>query len=318
MKSSRFFLVLPALCALFAFARDDEAAKSVAKSGRALITADRLVSDVEKLASKEFEGRGAGTPGDKKAIAWIEEQFKAIGLSPKGSDGFRQGFEGKRKLQLENVVGLLPGSDEKLKDEYIVVGAHHDHLGKRGEKGKEKIYYGADDNASGCAALIEIARAFKESGAPKRSLLFAIFDGEEIGLLGSKYFAEHPTVEKKQIVAMINLDMVSRGDLDHVCVSGAKDCPTLFALAHSAAPQESLTLDVTHDVEWRDSSDHGPFADAKIPYLYFGVEDHEDYHKPTDTPDKIVKVKFERIARLVYLTLEAAANAPPEVRPADK
>lgn len=285
--------------ALFAFAAAgrEEVAPRADLAAALTVTADPMAKHIEKLASEDFEGRGAGTPGGEKAITWLEEQFREIGLSPKGENGFRQPFKGPKDRKLVNLVAALEGTDAKAKREYIVLGAHHDHLGKR----SDKIYFGADDDASGCAAVLEIARALKAAGGAKRSYLFILFDGEEIGLRGSRHFVSKPTVEKEAIVAMLNLDMVGRGDVGHVCLSGPRDWPMLKAIADRFAPDVELRLETKYDAEWRNASDHGPFADAKIPYHYFGVEDHEDYHKPTDTADKIVKDKIEKIARLVFL-----------------
>lgn len=294
---NRTFVVISTLLLALTAALGREGSSRADLVAAKTIGAEALTKHVAKLASDEFEGRGAGSPGDEKAVTWLEEQFREIGLAPKGENGFRQPFKGPKDRKLMNLIGYLEGTDEKLKRETIVISAHHDHLGKRGEK----VYYGADDNASGCASVLEIARALKAAGGAKRSYLFILFDGEEIGLRGSRYFIANPTVEKSGIVANLNLDMVSRGALDHVCLSGPKEWPNLKAVADRFAPDVELALDTTHDTEWRNQSDHGPFADAKIPYLYLGVEDHEDYHKPTDTADKVVKEKLEKIARLTYL-----------------
>src|SRR5262245_22864680 len=158
------------------------------------LRSEKLAEHVKVLASDDFEGRGAGTEGDRLAIAYIEKQLRPIGRPPGGAEAYRQSFQVKGK-SLTNVVARLEGSDAQLRDEYVVLGAHHDHLGKRAGK----TFFGADDNASGCAALIEVAKAMKDAGAPKRSILFVAFDGEEIGLLGSKHFVSHPPVAREKI-----------------------------------------------------------------------------------------------------------------------
>ena len=267
------------------------------------ITKTRLLTHIEALASEDFEGRGAGTEGGRMGAAYVEQQFEALGLAPKGTRKFRQAFKGRGKKMM-NVVGLLKGYDETLSKEYVVIGAHFDHLGVR----REKTYPGADDNASGCAAMFEVARAFTDGGKPARSVLFIGFDGEEIGLLGSRHFVKKPTVPKKRIVAMFNLDMVGRGETGDVRVCGTPYSSRLKAIVEAAAPRVDLKLHYDFERQWRSASDHGPFGDAKIPFLYFGVVDHGDYHKPSDQADKINGPKIERIARLVYLTARRVAD----------
>lgn len=293
-------------CLVVALAISTFAENPSENSAHLRITGDDLVKHVETLASPDYEGRKAGTQGGEKAIDYVVDRFRTIGLRPRGTKSYEQPFEGQGGVDCANVIGLLDGSDDKLKHEYVVIGAHHDHLGKK----KGVLFPGADDNASGVAALLEIARWMKEEGKPARSILFITFDSEESGLLGSKHFVDRPTVEREKIVAMINFDMVSRGALEHVCVCGKSESPEFAAYVEAAAPLVDLALDFSYDAKWRGSSDHGSFANVKIPWLYFGVEDHEDYHRPTDTADKISKPKLEKIARLGYLTLLAVANAP--------
>jgi Zn-dependent M28 family amino/carboxypeptidase len=270
----------------------------------ASIVEARLTRHIGELASPSYQGRGAGSEGAAKAAQYLREQFKAIGLEPAGTSGFDQAFEaGGQKLK--NVIGRLEGDDETLRSEYVVLGAHYDHLGVI----DGVMYPGADDNASGCAALIEVARAFTLGDRPKRSLLFIAFDSEEHGLRGSKHFVKEPTVPRPKIVAMINLDMVSRGDTDTLQVCGAALTAEMKAMAEHVAPDVGLKLRYEFEEKWRHASDHGPFGDAGIPFLYFGVEDHPDYHKPSDTADKANGKKIERIARLTYLTAREVADA---------
>lgn len=281
------------------------------------LTGDRIKAHIDKLTSDEFEGRGAGSEGGMLARDFMERAFRNLGLKEAGTEGFRQPFRTKGRgrskstdLDLCNVIGVLEGSDPELKKQYVVIGAHYDHLGRR----NGSIYPGADDNASGSAALIEVARAFTLGEHPKRSLLFIAFDGEEIGLLGSRQFVKSPTVKDEAIVAMLNMDMVSRGPDGDLWLSGISESSAMKAAVEAAAPLAELTLHFEHDREWRQSSDHGPFADAGIPFLYFGVPDHEDYHKPTDTADKVNATLLQRAARVVYLTAKTVGNAdsPPE------
>jgi Zn-dependent M28 family amino/carboxypeptidase len=296
-------LIAPAL-----LARNDDLTK---------LDGAKITKHIEVLASPEYEGRAPGTAGGAKAVEYVIAQFQSIGLKAKGTSGFRQPFANKKGVKHTNVVGLLEGSDATLKKEYVVVGAHHDHLGNK----DDTLFPGADDNASGVATLLEIAAALKENGAPKRSVLFVTFDGEERGLIGSKHFIEKPPVPIGSIVAMINFDMVSRGAATHVCVCGKSESPELIAHAEANAERAGIALNFDYDAKWRNSSDHGSFANAQIPWLYFGVEDHEDYHKPTDTADKVDRAKIEKIARLGYLTLRGVAEAekpPGYVKPEAK
>lgn len=264
-----------------------------------------LVRHVEVLASEDFEGRGAGTPGGKLAATYMVRLFKEAGLAPRGTRRYLQPFQARNR-SLTNVVGLLEGADPALAQEYVLIGAHFDHLGRNGDT----IWFGADDNASGCAVLIEVARAFQAAGAPRRSVLFVSFDSEERGLAGSKHFVAEPVVPLDRIVAMVNLDMVSRGETEELRVVGTPYSPLLKEIVEAAAPAAELELFYDHEQDWRHASDHGPFGDAGIPFLYFGVLDHEDYHKPTDTADKINAEKLERIARLAFLTVRGIADAP--------
>lgn len=276
------------------------------------LAGDRIKAHIVKLTSDEFEGRGAGTEGGMLARDYMERAFRSLGLKEAGTEGFRQPFRTKGRgrskatdLDLCNVVGILEGSDAELKKQYVVIGAHYDHLGRR----NGTIYPGADDNASGSGALLEVARAFTLGERPKRSLLFIAFDGEEIGLLGSRHFVKAPTVKDEALVAMLNMDMVSRGPDGDLWLSGVSESSAMKAAVEAAAPLAELTLHFEHDREWRQSSDHGPFASAGIPFLYFGVPDHEDYHKPGDTADKVNETLLLRASRVVYLTAKSVANA---------
>jgi len=280
------------------------------------LDADHLRAHVDALASDEFEGRDAGTDGGRLAAGYMENQFKALDLKPGVSNkSFRQAFR-HRGDKLTNVIARIDGSDADLKDECIVIGAHFDHLGRNGDQ----IYNGADDNASGCAAILEIARHFASpalgnhghpgtQGPPRRSLLFIAFDGEEDDLAGSRWFVKHPTVPLKRIAAMINLDMISRGETGEVRACGPRWSPGLDTILQELAPGCDLKVHADREREWRHASDHGPFGDEQIPFLYLGVLDHVDYHRPTDTADKVDIEKLRRIATLAGRVVERLANA---------
>ncbi len=268
-------------------------------------TKESLMRHVEELTSKEYEGRGAGTKGGRKAAEYIVKQFRTAGLRAFDGEDYLQAFT-HNGLSLNNVVGYIAGADPQLKEEFVVLGAHFDHMGINK---KDEMYPGADDNASGCAVLIEVARALSQPAAVKRSLMFIAFDGEEKGLLGSRWWIANSAVPKEKIVAMINLDMVCRMETEAVHVCGTPYSTELKSIVETQASEAKLELKYDKEREWLKSSDHYPFFKAGIPFLYFGVVEHEDYHRPTDTADKCNQEKLRRIALLTYLTMRETGNA---------
>ena len=276
--------------------------------GPTRVSAERLMQDVQALSSPELEGRLTGSPGNHKAQAFILRRFGALGLkaivpTPDGAGStFRQEFR-----DAANLMGSIEGSAELAR--FTTVTAHYDHLGVR----DGVVYPGADDNASGVAAMLAAAEYFTQH-RPRRSMLFIAFDGEEEGLQGSRYFVAHAPVPLRAIVLEVNLDMVARGDRNELVVAGTYYSPALKGPVAAAARGRSLALLFGHDrpgiargamEDWTHSSDHGPFHDAGIPFLYFGVEDHADYHRPTDTADKIPRTFFLNAANLIVDTLLA-------------
>ena len=242
----------------------------------------RLIADISALAADSMEGRRIGTPGGARARAFLIGALKRDGIAPVGGQ-FEMPFTAKSRaaeLNGVNLVGIVRGT--KHADRYIVVSAHYDHLGVR----NGVIYNGADDNASGTAAVLAMARWFK-THLPENSIIFALFDGEESGLLGAKAFLEHPPVPIERIIANVNLDMVSRNVKGELYASGATPYPVMKPLLDSIAAIAPVKLLLGHDTgvgenNWIQQSDQGPFATKKIPFVYFGVEDHPDYHKPGD------------------------------------
>lgn len=219
----------------------------------------------------------------------------------------------------ENVVGVLPGRDQRLEQRYVVVSAHYDHLGVRNDS---IIYNGADDNASGTSAVLSVAKAFNaDKIKPKRSILILFVSGEEKGLLGSTYFVNHAPVPLEQISADINLDMIGRNAPDSLYVIGSNmlsaDLDTLTRNAANDVP--GLYLDYAFNsrnepYRYYFRSDQYNFAKIDIPVVFFFAGTHEDYHKPTDTPDKLNYVKISKVARLAYLIVRGTANLPQELR----
>ena len=252
------------------------------------IDSTRLISDLRVLSADSMEGRRIGTPGNARARTFIENAVKRIGLRPvkeKLSVPFTAKSRTGTDLRGVNIVSLLRGRMHP--DRYIVISAHYDHLGVR----NGVTYSGADDNASGSAAVLALAQWYKYH-PPENSMLFVWFDGEESGLVGSKAFVEHPPVPIEKIIANVNLDMVGRNAKGELYAAGAAPYPVMKPLLDSLAASARVKLMLGHDTgtgqsNWIQQSDQGPFHLKKIPFVYFGVEDHPDYHKPTD--------KFERI-----------------------
>ena len=214
-------------------------------------------------------------------------------------------------VKTKNIAGTIEGSDPLLKDEWVVYVAHYDHVGKKGDR----IYNGADDNASGSAALIEIAEAFaKNRQKPKRSVLFLHVSGEEKGLLGSRYYVHHPCYPLAKTVACINLDMVSRNHPDSIYVIGSdflsKDMELIINRANEKTKLGfNYEFNRTNDPnQFFYRSDHYNFVEFGVPSVFFFSGTHEDYHQDTDTAGRIDAKKAERVARLAYLTGWGLAN----------
>jgi Zn-dependent M28 family amino/carboxypeptidase len=269
------------------------------------VNRDRLMADLRQVASAEFEGRATGTPGGLKARAWVADAFEHVPLEPAGSAGFLEPFATKDHGEGANVAGRLAGSEPGLQT--IVVSAHYDHLGRK----NGTIYYGADDNASGTVTLAAAARWFA-AHKPRHTMVFVAFDGEEIGLLGSKAFVKSPLFDASRTAIDVNLDMVSRNDRNEIYASGVYQSPWLKPIVMDVQRRSGVTIKMGHDRpkkkrgdpdDWTDQSDHGAFNDVHVPFLYFGVEDHADYHKPTDTADKIDPTFFGNAADMIVEAL---------------
>jgi Zn-dependent M28 family amino/carboxypeptidase len=268
-------------------------------SAAAPIDIDALMATVRTLASAEFEGRRTGTRGGDKAREWVAQRFKSIGLQPLASG--------------TNVVGLCKGTDGG--QNVFVVSAHFDHLGVQ----NGHIYFGADDNASGVAVLLAIAEHCKRTPF-KHDVVFAAFDAEEQGLQGARAFVAKPPIPKARLALNINLDMVARGDKDELYAAGTYHWPHTKPPLDAVAKRASIKLRFGHDRpsdgkdDWTTHSDHAAFHAAGIPFVYFGVEDHPDYHKPTDTADKINPTFFRHSAQTILDAVMALDQAPAAAR----
>ena len=236
--------------------------------------------------------------------------------------GMHRAIKDRTVIQTRNVVGVLEGSDPKLKDEYVLVTGHYDHVGQKGPF----IYHGADDNASACAAVIAVAEAFRAAGAPKRSLMFLVFEAEEDGLLGAFHYVANPIVPLANTVAVLNSDMIGRDEDDPqwnthaeenrnaVNVVGTLYNPDLRRVIEAHNRDIGLKLDFKTDSDdpegWFSRSDHYPFAVKGVPMVMFNTGEHPDYHTTNDTWDRINYPKIEKITKLIYLSAKDLANAP--------
>jgi hypothetical protein len=221
----------------------------------------------------------------------------------------------QKKARTENVVGMIEGSDPVLKNEYIVIGGHYDHLGFGGPGSGSRmpdtvaIHNGADDNASGAAMVIELAgKLAPEKDKLKRSIIFISFSGEEMGLLGSKYFTDHPPVDLKSIKAMFNFDMVGRFDKEKNAISISGTGKSLEADSIIKIYEKGLPFTVTHSPDGYGPSDHASFYASNIPVFFFTTGSHMDYHTPFDDADKLDYQKEKEIGDFAYYLIDNVDN----------
>lgn len=289
--------------------------------------ARRTLADVRFLAADAREGRGVGTQGLRDAGRYVADAFRDAGLAPGAAGSFFQSFAiavdapaaimaRLAGAETRNVVALVPGRDPARHGEVVIVGAHYDHLGLGGFGALDpdstgRMHNGADDNASGTAALLEIARRLGHRRSA-RTLVFVAFSGEELGVLGSTYFVKHPLVGPiDSIYAMINLDMVGRLRGDRLLALGAgtaKEFPGLLDSLNAVADGGRFDLRASGD-GWG-PSDHVSFYAAKRPVLHFFTDLHEDYHRSTDDWDKINATGLARVAAFVSDLVWVLANRP--------
>jgi len=290
------------------------------------------------LAADELAGREAGYPSGRIATAYIEAYFRTLGLEPWNGESYRQPFEAYRKerqkkgrytvhpdsiavlkkevhqrLPLTNVMARIEG---KNPNEIVVMGAHYDHLGVDPLLDGDKIYNGADDNASGVSAVLQIARAFLESGVkPERTIIFALWDGEEKGLLGSEHFVlTYPDLSK--IKGYINFDMIGRNNNEakpkHVVYFYTEAHPAFGEWLKNDVEKYGLQLEPNYRPWDRPigGGDNGSFAKRDIPIIWYHTDGHPDYHMPSDHADRINYEKVVEITRAAYLNLWNLANLP--------
>ncbi|MFD1316006.1 M28 family metallopeptidase [Namhaeicola litoreus] len=284
-----------------------------------------LKKNLIHIASLEFNGRETGKPGQKKASQYLANYYRDLGiLSPMENGNYfqeipKEFFNKNTENGSENVLAYIEGTD--FPEEILVISAHYDHLGNK----DGQIYFGADDDASGTVAVMEIARLFqvakKDGKGPKRSILFLHVTGEEIGLFGSKYYTSHPIFPLNKTVANLNIDMIGRIDKKHeknpnyIYLIGSDKLSTEL---HDLSEQvnqttEKLDLDYTFNSEKDPNrfyyrSDHYNFAKNKIPVIFYFNGTHEDYHKPTDTADKINYELLTKRTNLIFYTAWEIVN----------
>lgn len=290
------------------------------------ITPGELREHLFTFASDEFEGRETGEPGQKLAAEYLKTEYKNLNIpSPLGGDDYFQEvpssvFTRGNVKDTENVLAFIKGTT--LPEEILVISSHYDHVGVD-EEGN--IFNGADDDGSGTVAILEIAEAFKkakEDGfGPKRSILFLNVTGEEKGLVGSKFYTDNPVFPLEQTVANLNIDMIGRiGEGkedagDYVYLIGSDKLSTELHELSEAVNQKYLNLELDYTYNDKNDpnrfyyrSDHYNFAKNDIPIIFYFNGVHEDYHKPTDTPDKIEYELLAKRAQLVFHTAWEIAN----------
>ncbi|MEP5611932.1 MAG: M28 family peptidase [Cyclobacteriaceae bacterium] len=288
------------------------------------INKERLLTDLQILSHDSLEGRGFGTHGNLKGQKFIEKRFEELGVTAAFESGYSQPFEhtigGRRRqrafpiadpmedfsnvpdttLQGANIAAIIPGKTDRV----IVITAHHDHLGII----NGKIYNGADDDGSGTASLFAMAAYFKAKSL-KHTLIFAAVDAEEVGLAGSMYLVDNFPVSLEKISLNVNLDMISHTDSLKLWATGLYHYPQLRPPLDAIKSPIKLWFghDDPNDEElddWTDNSDHQAFHERKIPFIYFGVDDHVDYHRDTDEYENINPEFYVEAVKLIIQAIE--------------
>ena len=293
------------------------------------LSKDELIKHLTIIAGDEMEGRKTGEAGQKMAANYLRNFYKKLEIEAlPGTDDYFQKVPSEAMKRMfspklndsENVVAYIKGSEKP--DEYIVISAHYDHVGvTNGE-----IYNGADDNGTGTTALLEMARmlqiAYKNGNKPKRSIVFLHCTGEEYGLHGSRYFVNSKLIPLENIVADLNVDMIGRRDFvyeknkkDYIYLVGSDKLSTELHDISEAMNKKytNLTLDYTYNAEKHPEmiyyrSDHYNFAKFNIPVIFYYSGEHADYHKPTDTVDKIDFDQMLKRTQLIFVTAWELAN----------
>ncbi len=275
------------------------------------IDEERLLRDLSILAHDSMEGRRVGTAGNERARRYLVAELEAMAIPtpPGGRTAPFPVMAASQSMTGVNVLGMVAGTE--FPSRYMVVSAHYDHLGVV----DGATYNGADDNASGTAALLTLADLFSRM-PPRYSIIFAAFDAEEMGIQGAQAFLSAPPVPRDSILLNVNLDMVSRSAAGELYAAGTYHYPFLEPFVNEVAGRAPISLLKGHDSpewpgagDWTDASDHGPFHRAGIPFLYFGVEDHEGYHRPSDDFEEVTPAFFGNAVRTIVDFLQVADRA---------
>ena len=283
-----------------------------------LFSAARMQQDVALLADKDLAGRGLGTAGLERAADYIAQQFRAAGLQPGGDTGsyyqaWQQPVEAlDTPVAMKNVVAVLPGSDPRYAGQSLVIGAHYDHLGRGENHGRRedrgRIHPGADDNASGVAVLLELARSLSDRPLP-RTLVFIAFTGEEAGKLGSRHYLRHTGgYPADSIIAMLNLDTVGRLGDRPLILFGTGSADEWVHIFRGAGYVTGVPVKTVADDFG--SSDQTAFIEAGIPAVQFFSGNHTDFHRPGDTPDKLDYEGLGKVTRVLHETVTYLGERP--------
>lgn len=288
------------------------------------ITQDELKGHVYNFSSDDFKGRRAGEYGHHKASKFIKDYYIREGISsPLGSKYYQyipESYFSEGIKNSQNVIAYIEGSEHP--EEVIIISAHSDHEGYT----DTEIYNGADDNGSGTAAVLEMAQAFKKAASeghrPKRSIVFLHLTGEEVGLNGSRYYTQYPVFSMKNTVANLNIDMIGRVDDSHqdnenyIYVIGADRLSTELHYISEEANEQFTNLELDYKLNKDNDpnryyyrSDHYNFAQKGVPVIFYFNGEHEDYHEPTDTPEKINYPILEKRTKLIFATAWYLANS---------
>jgi len=277
-------------------------------------SSEKMMETIRFLSSDELKGRALGSQGLDRGAEYIAQQFREAGLRPGGDSGesyfqTREEIDNTgHKVRMKNIVGVIPGIKPEWSSQSVVIGAHYDHLGIFiAENGKEQIYHGADDNASGVAVIIELARMLSKTPTPDRSVIFVGFTGEESGRKGSKHYVTHQQrYPADQIMGMLNIDTVGRLDQNKLLILGSGSAKEWGHIFKGASHMTGVGIEMVSDE--LDSSDQKSFQEAGIPAVQFFSGPHLDYHKPTDTADKIEIGGLAKVASVAKEVIEYLAS----------
>jgi len=274
------------------------------------ITIDDFKAHITYLSSDGLAGRSSGTPGDRLAKDYIVNHFTNAGGSAERFVEVQEHYvsksrlKPKNKVKTYNIIGTLPGNDKKLKNEYVVIGAHYDSV----KNTLGLIHNGADDNGSGTSMVLELFEKFASENNHKRTLVFMAFGGEELGLLGSKHYVNNPTIDLSKVQLMVNLDMVGRMDEENnVQLGGSPSAKNFSSKLHPFFVNSKINIiDLGKGIFSR--SDHYNFYKKDIPVLFFFTGIHPDYHTATDDEDKINYDGMMEISKIVEPIIAEFAN----------